>query len=88
MLDGKELSKAIRLKKKNLLRPDLDSAGQSGLQPTTADEIDQNERISHTLNAPDHAPASPEAMGEHESSQDESKRKKISARIASYFHGL
>jgi hypothetical protein len=88
MLDGKSLSAAIRAKKKNLLKPDMDSAGQEGLDPTTVDEIKQNMRVSETLGQPDHAPASPSEMGEDESSQDESKRKKVSARIASYFKGL
>lgn len=88
MLDGKSLSAAIRAKKKNLLKPDMDSAGQEALDPNTIDEIKQNMRVSDILGEPDHAPASPSQMGEDESSQDEGKRKKISARIASYFKGL
>lgn len=88
MLDAKAISEAIRKRKKNLLKPDLDSAGQESLDPSAADDIVQNARVSGILGDPDHAPASPAQMGENESSQDEAKRKAISARIASYFKGL
>lgn len=88
MMDAKAISKAIRMKRKNLLKPDMDYAGQEALDPCATDEIKQNAEISATLDAPDHEKPSDEAMGEGSSSQDESKRKKISARIASYFGGL
>lgn len=93
MVNAKELSKAIRLKKKNLLKPDLDDAGQEAEQPTTVDEIEQNLRVGQTMEDAgvegyDHAPASAEEMGENESSQDVAKLKKISARIARYLDSL
>lgn len=88
MLDSKAISKAIRMKRKNLLRPDMDYAGQEALDPCATDEIEQNARISATLGAPDHEPASAEEMGDGSSSQDEAKRKKISARIGAYFKSL
>ena len=88
MINAKALSKAIRDKKKNLLRPDMDYAGQEALDPTAADDIEQNERVSETLGMPDHEKPSDAAMGEGSSSQDEAARKKISKRIASYFDGL
>lgn len=92
-MNAKGMSAAIRMKKKNLLRPDMDYAGQDGLQPTTADEIEQNLRISETMEdagveGMDHEPASPEAMGEGESSQDVKQLKKSIARIAKYFESL
>lgn len=93
MLNAKAMSAAIRMKKKNLLRPDLDSAGQTALDPDTADEIKQNLRVSETMEdagveGMDHEPASPEEMGEHESSQDVMALKKSVARIAKYFETL
>jgi hypothetical protein len=93
MLDGKTLSAAIRKKKKNLLRPDMDSAGQEALDPTAVDDLKQNERVSVALEdagveGADHAPPSDAAMGEDESSQDVKKLQKISSRILGYFKGL
>ena len=89
----KAMSAAIRMKKKNLLKPDLDSAGQTAMDPDTADEIEQNLRVSNTLEeagveGADHEPASPTEMGEHESSQDVAQLKKSIARIAKYFESL
>jgi hypothetical protein len=92
MLNAKELSRAIRMKKKNLLRPDWDLAGQN-LEPTTVDELEQNIRISDALEdagveGRDHEPPSDTEMGEHESTQNIRDLKKISARIAKYFESL
>ena len=93
MFDAKGLSKAIRDKKKNKLKPDMDYAGQEAIDPDTADEIEQNLRISHTMEeagveGADHAPISGKAMGEDDDSQDTPTRKKISARIAKYMDSL
>lgn len=88
MMDAKAISKAIRMKRKNLLKPDMDYAGQEALDPCATDEIEQNARVSATLDAPDHENPSMAEMGEDSSSQDEMKRKKISARIGSYFKSL
>jgi len=88
MIDAKGMSAAIRKKRKNLLKPDMDYAGQEALDPCATDEIEQNDRVSETLGAPDHEKPSDAAMGEDTSSQDEAKRKKISARIGSYFKEL
>lgn len=93
MLDAKALSEAIRKRKKNLLRQDLDSAGQIALDPNALDDIRQNERVSEIMEdagteGKDHEPATPVEMGEHESSQDVKKLKKVSARILGYFKGL
>jgi hypothetical protein len=93
MLDAKALSKAIRMKKKNLLKPEMDYAGQEALDPDTADEIKQNLRIGQTMEESgvegyDHEPPSAAAMGEDDDSQDLATRKKISARINKYFESL
>lgn len=93
MFNPKGMSAAIRMKKKNLLKPDMDYAGQDALQPTTADEIKQNFEVSNALEdagveGMDHEPASPKEMGEDDSTQDVKDLKKISARIASYFESL
>jgi hypothetical protein len=93
MFNPKGMSAAIRMKKKALLKPDMDYAGQEALQPTTADEIKQNLEVSHALEdagveGMDHEPASPEEMGEGDNTQDVKDLKKISARIAKYFESL
>jgi len=87
-MDSKEISKAIRMRKKSLLRPDMDYAGQEALDPNALDDIVQNERVSKILDSPDHPKPSEEMMGEGESTQSLKDRKKISARIASYFKTL
>ena len=92
-MNPKGISAAIRAKKKNLLKPDMDYAGQDAIDPDTADEIKQNLRVSHALEdagveGMDHEPASEEEMGERDDSQDVKDLKRISARIASYFAGL
>jgi hypothetical protein len=90
MLDGKELSAAIRKKKKEQTsyRQDMDYAGQDAIDPSEASDIKANQEVSDVLDAPDHAPATASEMGENESSQDESKRKKISARLSKYLESL
>lgn len=92
MLDGKELSASIRKKKKQSgqadLRQDMDYAGQDAVDPNRAWDQKQDDEVNDVLNAPDHDPATDAEMGENESSQDESKRKKISARLAKYLESL
>lgn len=88
MFSGKMLSNAIRKRQKDLLRPDMDYAGQEALQPTTVDEIKQNERVSEILDDPDHEPATDDEMGENESSQDKAALKRAMARIAQYIDSL
>ena len=88
MVDGKALSAAIRNRKKDSLKPDMDYAGQDAVDPNTAWDEKQNTEVNEVLGEPDHAPASASMMGEHESSQDEHSRKKISARIAKYFESM
>ena len=93
MLDSKRLSADIRKKKKNLLKPDMDYAGQEAEQPTTVDEIEQNLRVSQAMEDAgtegyDHERPSDKEMGEGDDSQDVGELKKISARIAKYFASL
>ena len=65
-------------------RQDMDYAGQDAVDPNVAWDERQNTEVSNVLDAPDHEPASDAEMGENESSQDEMKRKKISARLKKY----
>jgi len=95
MFDNKSISKAIRDKKKGSLRQDMDYAGQDAVDPNEALDVEKNAEVSdvldensHSNHNQDHAPISDDAMGENESSQDEGKRKKISARINKYFESL
>ena len=88
MMDPKGLSKAIRDKKKKSLRPDLDDAGQEGMDPNEALDLKQNQEISDVLDEQDHEPASDKEMGEDESSQEVEQLKKSSARIAKYLQSL
>lgn len=88
MFEAKALSAAIRRRKKDSLRPDMDSAGQEGVDPNTAWDEKQDTEVNRAMGESDHAPASKVEMGENESSQEEGTRKKISARIAKYFSGL
>lgn len=88
MFDDLELSKAIRAKKKNKLRPDLDSAGQFAQDPNEAWDEKQNQEVSDTLGEPDHEPASATEMGEHESSQDKVYLKKSIERIKKYLDSM
>lgn len=87
-MDGKSLSKMIREKKKNSLRPDMDDAGQDAVDPNAAWDDKQASEVNDVLDEPDHEPASASMMGENESSQDEGVRKKISARIKKYMESM
>ena len=87
-MDGSSLSAAIRKRKKDSLRPDWDVAGQEAVDPNTYWDEKQNTEVNDVLKDPDHEPASASMMGENESSQDMGARKKISARIKSYFDGM
>lgn len=91
MLDGKELSASIRKRKKDTgpdYRQDMDYAGQNAVDPNMALDEEKNDEVSDVLDAPDHEAATDAEMGENESSQEESKRKKISARIGKYMESL
>lgn len=88
MFDAKGLSKAIRDKKKNVLRQDMDYAGQDAIDPNEALDIQKNLEVSDALDEPDHEPASDKEMGEDESSQDKAWLKKSVARIAKYLESL
>ena len=87
-MDGKSLSSAIRKRKKDRLRPDMDDAGQEGLDPNAYWDAKQNQEVSDALDEPDHEPASASEMGEDESSQEVSQLKKSLARINKYFESL
>jgi hypothetical protein len=92
MIDGKSLSAQIRKKKKEGMhsdyRQDMDYAGQDAVDPNTAWDDKQDLEVNEVLGDPDHEPASSAEMGENESSQEESARKKISARIKKYMESL
>lgn len=87
-MNGKELSKMIRMKKKDALRPDMDSAGQEGIDPVAAWDAKQAADVNEVLDEPDAEPASDMEMGEDESSQDVEQLKKSVARIARYIDSL
>jgi hypothetical protein len=87
-MDGKSLSAMIRAKKKGALRPDMDSAGQGGVDPVAAWDAKQDAEVNAALGEPDHESASASMMGEGESTQDLGSRKKISARIKKYFEQM
>jgi hypothetical protein len=86
--DAKSISKMIRDKKKNKLRPDLDEAGQEGVDPNAAWDAKLASEVNDTLDMPDHEPASEAEMGENESSQDKTQLKKAMARLNKYFESL
>ena len=88
MIDGKSLSAAIRKRKKDDLRPDMDYAGQTAVDPNTYEDEKQATRINDDLGDPDHEPASDAEMGEHDDSQDLAFLKKAVARIGKYFESL
>jgi hypothetical protein len=88
MMEGAEISKMIRMRKKNKLRADWDVAGQEAVDPNEAWDDKQAAEVNEVLGDPDHPAPSASMMGENESSQSESARKKISARIAKYFESL
>lgn len=83
-----ELSKQIRRKKKGQLRQDMDSAGQDALDPNDAWDAKQNAEVNSALEEPDHEPASPEEMGENDSSQERYQLKRALARINRYFDSM
>jgi hypothetical protein len=87
-MDAKSLSKMIRDKKKNSLRPDMDSAGQEAVDPVEAWDAKQASEVNEALNEPDAMPASASEMGESESSQDTAQLKKAMARISKYIDSL
>lgn len=91
-MDGKSLSKMIREKKKKEgsadLRQDMDYAGQNAVDPNVALDAQKAMEVNEALDEPDHEPASPEEMGEDESSQDKAQLKKSMARIAKYIESL
>lgn len=88
MMDGKALSAAIRKRKKDNLKPDMDYAGQDAVDPNVAWDEKQNTEVNEILDNPDHEPASPAAMGENESSQDKAQLKKAMSRINRYFESM
>lgn len=88
MFDEKMFSKAIRMKKKGSLRPDMDYAGQNAVDPNVAWDEKMATEVNEVLGDPDHEPASASEMGEHESSQDKGQLKKSVKRIQSYFDEL
>ena len=88
-MDAQSLSAAIRKKKKQMgqadYRQDMDYAGQDAVDPNVALDAKHNMEVSDVLGDPDHDSPSASAMGEDESTQKLSDRKKISARINRYF---
>lgn len=86
--DLSNLSKEIRMRKKNKLKPDMDYAGQDAMDPNEAWDAQQDAQVNETLGEPDHEPASKEEMGENESSQNKHDLKRVQARINSYFNEL
>ncbi len=87
-MDMKGLSAMIRKRKKDSLRPDMDSAGQIAVDPNAAFDMEQAERVNETLGEPDHEPASDKEMGEDESSQDKASLSKSQASIKRYLDSL
>jgi len=85
MMDGKALSAAIRKRKKDSLKPDMDYAGQDAVDPNVAWDEKQNTEVNEALGDPDHEPASDAEMGENEPSQDVAFLKKAVARMSKYF---
>ena len=91
-MDGKALSAMIRKKKKEGMhsdyKQDMDYAGQDAVDPNAAWDDKQASEVNEVLGNPDHEPASEAEMGENESSQEESARKKISARLKKYMDAM
>lgn len=87
-MDGKTLSKMIRDKKKDSLRPDMDSAGQEAVDPNVAWDAKMASEVNETTKEPDHEPATASEMGENESSQSTEQLKRSSARIQRYIDSL
>ena len=82
------LSAAIRKRKKDHLKPDMDYAGQDAVDPNVAWDEKQNTEVNDALDDPDHEPASAAEMGENESSQDRGQLKKSVSRVRKYFESL
>jgi hypothetical protein len=87
-MNGKMISKMIRMKKKGTFRPDWDVAGQEAVDPNAAWDAEMDQRVDETLGDPEHESPSPREMGEDESSQDVHQLKRSIARIAKYFESL
>jgi hypothetical protein len=88
MIDGKALSAIIRKKKMGALRQDMDWAGQEAVDPNVAWDAKQAAEVDDALDEPEIQSASPEEMGEHDSSQDVARLKVALARINKYFDSL
>jgi hypothetical protein len=87
-MDGKELSKMIRDRKKGRMVADLDDAGPEGLPPEKALSAELNAKVNEVTSSPDHEPASATEMGEGESSQEKGPLKKSMARISAYLNKM
>lgn len=78
----------IRKQKKGALRPDMDYAGQEAVDPNEAWDAKQAHEVNEALDMPDHEAASPEEMGEGESSQSTATLKRSMSRIEGYLKQL
>jgi len=88
MFEAKALSAAIRKRKRESLRPDMDYAGQEAVDPNVAFEEKQDVEVNQALGEPDHESPTDTEMGEDESSQDVEQLKKSIVRIKKYFDAL
>lgn len=88
MDDAKSLSAMIRKKKKGSLRPDMDSAGQEGVDPVVALDTEKASQVNDAMMEPDHEPASPSEMGEGESSQSIKSLKRAMRVISQYLDSM
>jgi hypothetical protein len=82
------LSKMIRDKKKNKLKPDLDDAGQESVDPNEAWDMKQADEVNEATGDEDHEPASAKEMGEDDSSQSKKSLKRASSITKKYFDSL
>lgn len=91
-MDGKALSKMIRMKKKKDgqadVRQDMDYAGQNGVDPNVAWDEKQAMEVNDALDMEPEMSASEEEMGENDSSQDKRDLKKAMARIQKYIDSM
>ena len=87
-MDGKEMSKMIRKRKKDSLRPDMDSAGQEAQDPNVVLDEKHEAEVNDVLGTSPEGSASAAEMGENESSQSEMQLKKSMKRIGSYLDKL
>lgn len=88
IVDAKAVSKAIRMKKKGSLRPDMDYAGQEAVDPNEAWDAKMATEVNEAMDEPNHEPATPEEMGENDPSNDLPQLKRAVARIHKYFESL